>query len=47
MKLQEPTANPKMLEDDKEYLLKKLEISSDEFEAIMNSPIKSILDYVI
>jgi hypothetical protein len=45
MKLQEPTANPKMLEDDKEYLLKKLDISSDEFEEIMNSPIKSILDY--
>jgi N-acetyl sugar amidotransferase len=45
MKLQDPTANPKMLEDDKEYLLKKLDISSEEFEAIMNSPIKSILDY--
>jgi len=41
---QEP-ADPKLIEGDKEYLLKKFNISKEEFEAIMNSPVKSILDY--
>lgn len=43
--LKTPTADPKMLEDDLEYLLKKLDITRQDFEQIMNAPIKSILDY--
>ena len=43
--LEQPTADEKLLQDDKEYLLKKFGISSDEFEAIMNAPIKTIYDY--
>ena len=33
------------MEKDKIYLLKKFEISSEDFDNIMNAPIKSILDY--
>lgn len=40
-----PIADPHLMEDDKEYLIKKLEISSEEFERIMNLPPKTILDY--
>lgn len=43
--LRTPTADPKLLEDDKEYLLKKFEISEDYFNELMNQPVKSILDY--
>ena len=35
----------KMLEEDLEYLLKKLDITAQDFEDIMNAPAKSILDY--
>lgn len=44
-KLKEEPADPKLMEGDKEYLLKKFDISNQEFETIMNSPVKSILDY--
>lgn len=43
--LKEPTADPKMIADDKEYVLKKLGVSEVEFDTIMKSPVKSILDY--
>jgi N-acetyl sugar amidotransferase len=43
--LSEPTADPKLMEDDREYLLKKFEISSEEFERILNLPVKTIYDY--
>ncbi len=43
--LKQPTADPQIIEQDKEYLLKKFELSKAEFENIMNSPVKSILDY--
>jgi N-acetyl sugar amidotransferase len=43
--LKQPTADPQMIADDKEYVLKKLELSNGEFENIMQSPVKSILDY--
>jgi N-acetyl sugar amidotransferase len=43
--LQQPTADSQLLEDDKEYVIKKLNISSKDFEEIMNLPVKSILDY--
>ncbi len=43
--LKQPPADPKLMENDKEYVIKKLRISSDEFDEIMNTPVKSILDY--
>lgn len=40
-----PTADSQMLEEDKTYVMKKLGISEDQFEEIMNSEPKTILDY--
>lgn len=43
--LKNPPADSKLLSDDRLYLLKKLGITSEEFETIMALPVKSILDY--
>lgn len=43
--LKQPTADPKMMEDDKEYVIKKLDITASYFDQIMASQVKSILDY--
>jgi len=43
--LKQPTADSKMLEEDKRYVIKKLGISEQEFEEIMRLPVKTILDY--
>jgi len=43
--LKEPPADPKMMEDDKEYVIKKLGITEADFERLMALPVKSILDY--
>lgn len=43
--LKQPTADPKLMEDDKEYVIKKLDITPSKFDEIMNAPIRSILDY--
>jgi N-acetyl sugar amidotransferase len=43
--LKKDVADPELMEKDKIYLLKKFDITSEEFDAIMNAPIKSILDY--
>ena len=43
--LKQPTADPQMITDDKEYVVKKLEITAEEFDRIMKDPVKSILDY--
>jgi N-acetyl sugar amidotransferase len=43
--LKEEPADPKLMEGDKEYLLKKFNISLQEFEKIMDNPIKTIFDY--
>lgn len=43
--LKEPTADPKMIEEDKEYVLKKFDLTLTQFEDIMNLPPKTILDY--
>ncbi len=43
--LKSPPADPKTIKEDKEYLLKKLQITSEEFEEIMNRPVKTIFDY--
>ena len=44
-KLREPAADHKQMEIDRTYLLKKLDISSEEFDTIMKSPVKTIYDY--
>jgi len=43
--LKEEPADPKLMASDKEYLIKKFDITEQDFEDIMNSPVKSILDY--
>ena len=43
--LKEPALNPAQVEQDKEYIIKKLNISETDFEQIMSSPVKSIFDY--
>lgn len=40
-----PPSDPKQMEEDKEYLLKKLDITLEEFEQIMTMPIRTIMDY--
>jgi len=43
--LQNPPASEEMLVNDKEYVMKKLGLSIEEFESIMNSPNKTYIDY--
>lgn len=43
--MEKPPADPDQMERDKLYVLKKLGISVDEFEAIMRSPTKTHRDY--
>jgi N-acetyl sugar amidotransferase len=43
--LKQPPANPELMEEDREYVIKKLGIKEREFEEIMNLPVKSINDY--
>ena len=43
--LKAPAADPKLMSEDKDYLLKKLGISQTEFDRIMSDPIKTINDY--
>ena len=39
--LTRPPANPSVLKDDKEYLIKKFDLTTEEFEDIMNLPKKT------
>lgn len=43
--LKAPTADLKLMEEDREYVIKKLGITETEFEDIMQKPVRSILDY--
>jgi N-acetyl sugar amidotransferase len=43
--LDKPTYQPSMQEDDREYVVKKLGLTDDEFEAILNAPRKTYWDY--
>jgi N-acetyl sugar amidotransferase len=43
--LKVPTYAPSMQEEDREYVVKKLGLSEDEFSAVMNTPKKSYWDY--
>lgn len=44
-KLKEPPYSQKQMDDDKEYVIKKLGITAEEFERIWNSPNKKFTDY--
>lgn len=43
--LQKPTYSPAMQEEDREYVVKKLGLTDEAFEAILNAPKKSFWDY--
>ena len=43
--LKKETYPAEMLKSDKEYVIKKLGLTNEEFEEIMNSPVKSYKDY--
>lgn len=43
--LQLPPADPDLMAEDKAYVIKKLGITSQEFENIMQTEVKSIMDY--
>jgi N-acetyl sugar amidotransferase len=43
--LEKPTYAPSMQEEDREYVVKKLDLTEPEFETIMNAPKKSFWDY--
>ena len=43
--LKKPTADSKMITEDREYVIKKLGITEEEFEEIMTRSPKTILDY--
>lgn len=41
----DPYSDPLMREHDKEYFMKKMDMTPDDFDAMMNAPLKSYLDY--
>jgi len=43
--MKKPLYDPKELQEDKDYVLKKLGLSEKEFEEIMYLPVRSHLDY--
>jgi N-acetyl sugar amidotransferase len=43
--MEEPIADARLLAEDRVYVVKKLNISDDEFESIMQSPVRSYRDY--
>lgn len=43
--LEKPTYSPIMQEEDREYVVKKLELSDEEFESILRAPKKTIWNY--
>jgi hypothetical protein len=43
--LDEPICSPELLEQDREFVIKKLDISAEEFQRIMDLPPRSISDY--
>lgn len=43
--MEEPICDPDLLRQDKEFVIKKLGVTAEEFEAIMQLPKKSIADY--
>lgn len=45
VQLSKPLYDPAELSEDKEYVRKKLQLSKDEFESILNQPLKTYKDY--
>lgn len=45
LSIAEPPCDPEQMEDDIEYVIKKLGISDDEFSEILSAPIKTVDDY--
>lgn len=45
LELTKPIIDPKLLSDDKEYVIKKFGLTLDEFESLMKLPPKNFLDY--
>ena len=43
--MKKPNIDPKILQEDYQYVLKKLQLSEEEFEAIMKLPIKNHVDF--
>ena len=43
--LYNPTYAPTMQEEDREYVVKKLGLTDEQFESIMNAPVKTFWDY--
>jgi hypothetical protein len=43
--LKEPVYPEKLLLEDRTYSIKKLELSAEQFDAIMTAPTKTFLDY--
>ena len=43
--MEKPAYNPVLLEQDKVFVLKKLGLAEDEFEAIMRAPVRSHKDF--
>ena len=43
--LYKPTYAPSMQEEDREYVVKKLGLTDEQFESIMNAPVKTFWDY--
>lgn len=43
--ISKPPASKEMLEQDRDYVIKKLGLSEDEFESIVKAPIKTYADY--
>lgn len=43
--VEQPIADPRLVAEDRVYVVKKLNISDDEFESIMRAPVRSYRDY--
>lgn len=43
--LEQPICSPQLLEDDKQFVIKKLAVSEEEFARILNLPIRSFRDF--
>lgn len=43
--MREPVYPPQLLEQDREYTIKKLQFTEEQFGAIMSAPLKTFLDY--
>jgi hypothetical protein len=45
IKLAQPPQSPEQISSDREYVLKKLDISADEYDALLKGPLKNHYDF--